>query len=239
MKRLLLALALALPLVGTAQPILRNYYTTNANPSSSSNVINNFYATNIFATNITVTQTITVTTNLFSIAKGGHLTISTNITIMTNASLTFSNLPWPSVMVVGANGDLTNANLSGLTLSGNTLTAISASPVVTALTYSSATNVTMSAAGGTNFTLEVTNTVFMAAPLNPPGAASPQTCWTITFRENATGAHAITWTNLFKFPGGTQFQFLTNAAAVSTCTICTSPYTNGQYYVDYGILGVQ
>lgn len=107
------------------------------------------------------------------------------------------------------------------------------------LSYSGATNVTMDASGGTNFVVNVTNTTFMAAPSNPPGSTSTNTTWTVTFKMNSTGGYAVTWTNLFKFPGGTAFQPATNANAVSMLTITTSPYTNGQYYADYGILGIQ
>ena len=69
-------------------------------------------------TNLTVIQQIT-----YNVAKGGRLEIQTNITIMTNASITLSNMPWPSVLLAGADGQMTNAALVGLTLVGRTLTA--------------------------------------------------------------------------------------------------------------------
>jgi hypothetical protein len=76
---------------------------------------------NLGATNITAV-TINVTTQVFTVAKGGHVTISNNVTILTNATLSLSNLPAPAVLMVGADRNATNATLSGLTLSGTTIT---------------------------------------------------------------------------------------------------------------------
>src|SRR5437660_10204872 len=78
-------------------------------------------AQDITITNVTST-TITSSTNIFNVAKGGHLTVSTNITVMTNATLTLSNLPAPSVLVLGTNLNVINATLAGLSLGNdNTL----------------------------------------------------------------------------------------------------------------------
>src|SRR6266851_642749 len=91
---------------------INNFYTTNLYAT-------NFYASNIFATNATFT-TITNTSNYFNIAKGGHLTITNDITIQTNGALIL-NLTTPSVLVLGTNNTVTNATLSGLTLGNNNM----------------------------------------------------------------------------------------------------------------------
>jgi hypothetical protein len=75
--------------------------------------------TNTVANYITVNSI----TNIFNTSKGGHLVVSNSLTIITNGVLSLQNLPWPSVLLVGADGNVTNATLSGLTLSATTLTA--------------------------------------------------------------------------------------------------------------------
>lgn len=164
---------------------------------------------------------------------------------MTNASITFSNLAWPSVLVIGADGNVTNAILSGLTLVGNTLTASgggSASPWLpnTPLTYSG-TNVTIDGSGGTNFYLSVTGTTFFATPSNIPASASSNTAFTVFFKMTTAGSE-VTWTNgSFKFPGGptAAFQPDTNANAISWVNFYMSPVTNGIFVADYGVLASQ
>lgn len=194
-----------------------------------------------------VVQTITVVTNNVQVMKGGHVTISNNITMVTNSTLTFSNMPWPSVMVVGANGDLTNASLSGLTLVGNTLTASGsgggASVWVpnTALAYSGS-NVTIDGSGGTNFFLNLTGTTFFATPANIPASKTTNTSFSVFFQQPSTGTCLVTWTNgSFKWPGGSlgAFQPDTNANAVSWVSFTMSPFTNGIFMGSYGVLGSQ
>lgn len=220
-------------------------YLGVAGGGSSTNPASTIYVTNIFSTNITV-QTITAVTNQVTVMKGGHITISNSFTIVTNATMTFSNMPWPSVMIVGADGNLTNAVLSGITLSGNTLTASggSASPWMpnATLTYSGGTNVTIDGSGGTNFFLPLTNTAFFVTPANVPASKSTNTIFTIYFQQDSTGGRLVTWTNgSFKFPGGSLgvFQPDTNANAVSSVSFSMSPATNGIFMADYGVQGIQ
>jgi hypothetical protein len=254
--------------------------------TTNQTIVNNLTVSNITVTNVTVQNNLTVS-NLYTVnGKNNTLTVTNNLTIVTNGSLTLSNLPAPSVLVLGTNRNVTNATLSGLTLGNdNTLTATSGTTVsvnatnvttpnfqdsatvswaksgsnliataaggggastwlpIATLAYTSATNVTMDASGGTNFLVNVTNTTFMAAPANAPGSSTTtNTCWTVTFKMNATGGYAVTWTNLFKFPGGptAAFQPTTNANAVSKITICASCVTNGVYEVpDYGVYDIR
>lgn len=190
---------------------------------SESAPVNNFYSTN----------------NFFVSGKGNTLIVTQALTIEAVKT---------NVLATTSSGLVTNANYgSGITWDPSTLT-ISASGgggastwvPVTALAYSGGTNITMSAAGSTNFTVTLTNTTFMAAPTEAPSSPTTNTSWTVTFKQDATGGRLVTWTNKFFFPGGSlgAFQPDTNANAVSMVTITTSPYTNGNYFVDYGILGL-
>ncbi len=181
--------------------------------------VNNFYATNFYVQN------------------GNH-----NNMIVSNS---FKLIPaGPSkILRTDSNTNVVAAVIgTGLAFDGTNLTTTGSSSGAsvwipnTALTYSGGTNITMDASGGTNFTVAVTNTIFMADPTNPPGSTSTNTSWTMTFKMDGTGGYAVTWTNKFK---GIQFQPLTNANAVSMVTITTSSFTNGQYYLDYGITGLQ
>ena len=47
----------------------------------STNPVNNFYATNQYSTNV-FAQTINTVTNIYNVAKGGHLEISSNFTVL-------------------------------------------------------------------------------------------------------------------------------------------------------------
>lgn len=188
---------------------------------------------NVIATNITAV-TINSTTNIVNVAKGGHVTVENTFTLLPAGPNKLLRTDSDTNVVAATIG-------SGLAFDGTTLSATGGGGAsvwvpTTALTYSGGTNVTMHASGGTNFTVEVTNTTFMAAPSNPPGSSSTNTTWTVTFKMDATGGYVVTWTNLFKGP---QFQPLTNANAVSMVTITTSTLTNGQYFLDYGLIGLQ
>lgn len=181
--------------------------------------INNLYVTNLFVQNGSH-NTMIISNSLTIQPVKTNLLATTSTGLVTNANYG-SGISW----------DPTTRTLSA-TASGSASTWVPNA----ALAYSGGTNVTMDASGGTNFTLLVTNTVFMAAPSNPPGSTSTNTSWTVTFKMDGTGGYAVTWTNLFK---GAQFQPLTNANAISLVTITTSPFTNGQYWLDYGIFGLQ
>ncbi|MES2367081.1 MAG: hypothetical protein V4563_14490 [Pseudomonadota bacterium] len=204
--------------------------------SSATNPIANIYVTNLFATNITVQNNLTVS-NLFTV-NGNHNTL-----IVTN-SLTLQTIK-TNVLATTSSGLITNVNYgSGLTWTPSTLT-LSASGgggasvwiPNAALTYSGGTNVTIDGSGGTNFYVLLTNTAFFATPSNIPASSTTNTSFTVFFQQNATGTWDVTWTNAsFKWPGGSQFKPLTNASSVSWVTFTMSPFTNGIFVGDYGVL---
>ncbi len=290
MKRLLLALLLALPLGASAQAILRNAFTTNANQTlgatsssvyplvidSSTGVVtpnhilfspsfhmadtNGFFAgdlslsgrTNklsivnnqLYMDGVPVTSTASApvnnfyATNIF-VQNGAHNTL-----IITQ-QLTLSFLK-TNVLATTASGVVTSVVYgSGLTWTPSTLT-LSASGggggasvwiPNTALTYSGGTNLTIDGSGGTNFYVLLTNTAFFATPSNIPASSTTNTSFTVFFQQNATGTWDVTWTNAsFKWPGGSQFKPLTNASSVSWVTFTMSPFTNGIFVGDYGVL---
>lgn len=107
----------------------------------------------------------------------------------------------------------------------------------TALAYSSATNVTIDGSGSTNFVLTVTNTAFFVTPSNVPADKGTNTTFTLFFKMDSAGGHAVTYTNAsFKWPGGSAFQPSTNANAVSWVSFTMSPFTNGIFMGGYGVL---
>ena len=177
-------------------------------------------------------------TNSFTVAKGGHMTISNNITILTNGTFTLQNLPLPSVLIVGTNGNVTNATLSGLTLGNdNTLTASGGGGAstwvpVTTLAFST-TNVTIPLNGGTNFVVTLTNSstgYFTSSAA--PSSASTNTTFTVTAIQDGTGTRAMNWdTNVFHFMGGVVPVCTTNANAEDVFTISTSAKTAGKMNV--------
>ncbi len=106
----------------------------------------------------------------------------------------------------------------------------------TALSYSGS-NVVIDGSGGTNFYLALTGATFFATPANIPASKATNTSFTVYFQQPSTGTCLVTWTNAsFKFPGGSQFQPLTNASSVSWVSFTMSPFTNGIFMGDYGVL---
>lgn len=183
-----------------------------------------------------------VVTQSFKISKGGSLSISNVFTIYTNGVLTLSNLPAPAVLVIGADGNVTNANLAGLTLSGNTLTASGGS--VNSTNYRSAViALTMT---GTNvddnqidflktnqcYRLTLTGNAFFGDKVctNVPDTNSFQ--WLqLNLVQDSTGARSVTFTNsIFAGVNGTFF-ITTNAGAWDSLTLINSPQTNGNVAV--------
>mgnify|MGYP001615990522 CR=1 FL=1 len=233
MKKLFLLFTLLLPFGGLAQPLLRNYYTTNQNPSSASSPVNNFYATNLFVTNITA-QTITTITNIYNVGQGGKLTITTNFTIVTNASVTISNLARPSILMIGADAQLTNATLSGLTLSGTTLTATGGggagvSTAVTALGLSS-TNVTGFDTSTNNMTYTLTlagHYLFGTSTFANLNQNTTNMFFTLGLQQDSTGGWVPKFTNtVVTWSEGVQPVIPTNANSVTYLYFHTHLFTN-------------
>jgi hypothetical protein len=177
-------------------------------------------------------------TNSVTVLKGGHVTVTNNITILTNGTFTLQNLPLPSVLIVGTNGNVTNATLSGLTLGNDgTLTATGGGGAstwipVTTLAFST-TNVTIPLNGGTNFVVTLTNgsTGYFTSS-GAPASASTNTTFTLTVIQDATGTRAMNWdTNVFKFMGGVVPVCTTNASAEDVFTITSSGKTAGKMNV--------
>lgn len=196
-------------------------YVDNA-VASVSGPVTNFYDTTI------------ITNSFFVSGKGNTLIITNSIKLgdyfvyplQAGSGITFT----------------TNANpTSGtnITISASSSGSASTWVPVAALTYTGSTNVVMPADGGTNFTLTVTNTTFMAAPSSPPSSEATNTSWLVAFKMDSTGTWAVTWTNKFKLPAGFSIQPTTNANAVSIVTITTSPFTAGEYLVSYPTLDLK
>ncbi len=205
-------------------------YTTNLT------VLNSLTVSNLITTNITVQNNLVVS-NLYTV-NGAH-----NTMIITN-SLTLQTVK-TNVLATTSSGLVTQVNYgTGLTWTPSTLTLSAsggggASVWVpnTALTYSGGTNLTIDGSGGTNFYALLTNTAFFATPSNIPASSTTNTSFTVFFQQNTTGTWDVTWTNAsFKWPGGSQFKPLTNASSVSWVTFTMSPFTNGIFVGDYGVL---
>jgi len=195
--------------------------------------VSNFTGTNITAV------TINNTTNIFNVAKGGHLTVSTNITIQTNATLTLSNLPAPSVLVLGTNRNVANATLNGLTLGDdNTLTATGGGGDTTG------TNIVALTQAGTNaaqmdwslvarggvFKLALTNNAYFGTPANVANTSFKQ-CWLIV-QQPGTGTCLVTFTNgQFSTPEGSTLINDTNNSAVTVYQMISDVFTNGLVHV--------
>jgi len=232
-----------------------------------------------------ITNLTTILTNIFNVAKGGHLTVYSNLTVLqagpskllrtdsnTNvASTTIGNgLAFDGTTLYSTNlaesqlalTDVTTANASTTKhgfapkypndatkyLDGTGAYSVpagggggGASVWVpnTALTYSGGTNLTIDGSGGTNFFVTLTNTAFFVTPSNVPASKATNTSFQVWFMQDGTGGRLVTWTNAsFKFPGGSTaaFQPLTNANAVSYISFSMSPFTNGIFVADYGVL---
>jgi len=181
--------------------------------------------------------TIVVQTNNVTVLKGGHITISNSITILTNGTFTLQNIPLPAVLVALTNGTVTNATLSGLTLSNDgTLTATgSGSGVttdVTALGWSG-TNITGldCTTNGASFYLLVTNNCLLGSSTfsNLPAKTAYKT-YTICFQQDGTGGYTVKLTNSVVGweDGGTGGQptIKTQANAVSYIYLHTDLTTN-------------
>jgi hypothetical protein len=177
--------------------------------------------------------TINVVTQNVSVHKGAYYTVSNNITILTNATLSLSNLPTTSILMIGADGNATNATLSGLTLSGTTLTASGGGDTT-------GTNVVTLTQTGTNisqmdfslvqnggaFKLTLTNNAYMTTPANV--ATSPfRKAW-LFVQQPSTGTCLVTWTNgQFCAPEGVALVNDTNAGSVTIYEMVSDPFTNG------------
>lgn len=184
-------------------------------------------------TNTTINViTINATTNIYNVGQGGKLNITTNFTIQTNASLTISNLARPSILMVGGDGNATNATLSGLTLSGTTLSASAGgdttfSNIVT-LTQTT-TNVSQMdfslVQGGGAFKLVLTGNAYMPAPANV--ATSPFSKAWLFIQQPSTGTCLITWSNIYAWSQGAAPILDTNNNSVSIIEFVGDLFTNG------------
>lgn len=173
------------------------------------------------------------TTNFFTVGKGGHLTITNSITILTNGALALSNLPAPSVLVLGTNQNVTNATLSGLTLSdGNVLTAgggdTTATNIVTLTqtgTNAAQLDFSLVARGGV-FKLSLTNNAYFGAPASVNNTDFKK-AW-LAVRQPSTGTCLVTFTNgFFAQPGGNNLINDTNAGAIVWYEMLSNPFSNG------------
>ncbi len=218
MKRFLFLFALLLPGLAVGQPLLRNYYTTNADPSSASTPINDLYVTNIYSQN------------------GSH-----NVMIITN-SLTLQSVK-TNVLATTATGLITKANYgTGIAWDPTTLTLSSTAtgggastwvPVATLAFVT--TNVTIPLNGGTNFVVTLTNGStgyfnFSGAP----AAATTNTTFTVTAIQDGTGVRAMGWdVTVAHFQGGVVPVITTNANAEDVFTISLSAKTAGKANVTW------
>jgi len=186
--------------------------------------------------NTIVVTKVTVQTNSFTIGKGGHLTITNNITIQTNGTLTLSNLPAPSVLVLGTNRNVTSATLSGLTLGNdNTLTASGGgggsgvSTAVTPLAYSG-TNITGFDCSTNNmtYTLALTNhCLFGSSTFANLQQKTTNHFFTLGFQQDSAGGWVPKFTNtVVTWADSNQPVIKTNAGAVSYLYFHTHLFTN-------------
>lgn len=105
----------------------------------------NVYVTNLYASNVYIT----------------------NLTILTNGTVTFSNLPAPSVLVLSTNFQVTNAVLSGLTLGDDNTLTVTGGGVSGSGTANKVTKWTSSSAiGNASFTDDGTRVTFPAGVLS-------------------------------------------------------------------------
>ncbi len=176
--------------------------------------------------------TINVTTQIFNTAKGAHVVVSNSFTIVTNATFALQNLPRPSVLIVPADGNVTNATLSGLTLSGTTLTATGGgvSTAVTTLAYSGATNITGfdCSTNGSAFKLTLTNNAYIGGT-NVVGlqAATSYMTYTLQVQNNTTGLYTLTFDpTIFAWAEGVQPVKTTNASSADVYYFHTHLFTN-------------
>jgi hypothetical protein len=188
--------------------------------SSSTNPASIIYVTNIV-----------VQTNSVTVLKGVHITISNSITILTNGTFTLQNLPLPAVLVVGTNGIVTNATLSGLTLGNdNTLTATGVTTGVTPLAYSG-TNITgfNCLTNNATYTLTLTNhCLFGASTFTGLPNTTTNVFFTLGLKQDSAGGYVPKFTNsIVAWADGNQPVIKTNANAVSYLYFHSHLFTNG------------
>jgi hypothetical protein len=195
----------------------------NGQPVGSGNVSNTY-------------NTVVITNLTFITGNGNKLTLNT-IVINTNGALRLENLPLPSVLVVGTNGNATNATLSGLTLSdANVLTASGGgggsgvSTTVTPLAYSG-TNITgfNCLTNNATYTLTLTNhCLFDASTFTGLPNTTTNVFFTLGLKQDSTGTWVPKFTNsIIAWADGVQPVIKTNANAVSYLYFHTHLFTNG------------
>lgn len=174
-----------------------------------------------------------VYTNSVNVFKGGRVTITNNITILTNGTISHQNLPWPSVLLVGTDGNETNAILSGLTLSGNTLTATGSGSglVETVVTLGwSTTNITgfdCTTNGVSYYLLLTNNCLFGSSTFSNLPTKSQYRTFVLCLQQDSTGGYTPKFTNsVVKWSEGVQPVITTNAGAVSYLYFHTDLTTN-------------
>jgi hypothetical protein len=85
MRFLSIVTACLFTFVAWSQPIQRNYFTTNADPTAS--VVNNFFTTNLYTTNLFSSNIVTTVISTTNITVYDSLTVNTNVTVNNNISV--------------------------------------------------------------------------------------------------------------------------------------------------------
>lgn len=181
---------------------------------------------------VTNTYNTTIVTNSYAIhGHNNTLVVSNSFTILTNGVVTLSNLPAPSVLILNADQAITNATLSGLSLSGSTLSASGGGldTSVTSLGWSG-TNLTgfNCATNGATFKVTLTNNAFLAASTfsNLPDTATMKQ-WTLMVQQDSTGGWALNATNsVVSEADGVFPKVWTNASAITWYYFHTDLSTN-------------
>jgi len=220
-----------------AQPILRNAITTNALAHGTGALTNDGSGgfgwtlltgnvTNVY-NSVTITNLTVINTNVFNVSKGGHLTVSNSLsilTILTNVlATTGTGLVTNMVVGSGLAYDTSTRTLSATASGGGVTTD------VTTLGWSG-TNITGfdATTNGMSFYLLATNNAhFGTATFSNLPAKTAYKTYTLCVQMDSTGGRIITFTNTVVGWALAQPVFIeTNASAVSYVYLHTDLTTN-------------
>jgi hypothetical protein len=197
--------------------------------------------TNTVVNSTTVNATtVNVTSNTFNVGKGGHLTISSNLTVLQVG---------PSKLVRTDSGTNLAAVIvgTGLAFDGTTLS----SPIPTnfpnaiftnyvqmpwtTLTMTGSNVSTIDLSAGSAFKLLATNKCFFGAPTGLPGTNLAQS-FQIAIQQDSTGARTVMFTNSawVMNNAGTSTNATptinTNSSGLTVLSFVTSPFSSTQVY---------